>query len=733
MKTSKYNQYTNAYIGDTSGYHSLGCGCNGCISCNCGCNPKPKPTPNPIPKPIKDCCCTNSIRKALLAIQSTVAEMNIPGFSINITLTTTTGLMYPIFMSASTAEPVIIGEDIITYGKTAISLCNIAKIDIQSSQVAGTGFDAALLSSLVSITTYCSELAMAIDDDDLKYRYPMRGNKNPCSSCYNNSKCDTTDCCCTPGIQEYLNENKANIDSISYEGSLQHVQSVSAVTTIVSTTVVAGIITVATTIPVLNNVTPNVVNTTVVNSVATIPTKVVTSVATIPADLLANVTNTTATAAAPITVTSTTVVNSVATIPADLLADVTNTTATAAAPITVTPTTVVNSVATIPADLLANVTGTTASAAAPIIVTPTTVVTSVGRNTPSAGIVTGIGSASNSFVNSITAVSVPIKSDYTNPTVVDGVISGLSAATIVATQQLQGFIITGVGVVAGGLFAGGVTIVDRNNNPISIVPFTIHTLGAAANLLDVTGAPVITNHVLTGLGTPTTTTVVTSLTLSTANAVTGVLPSTIPDNYLNTVTSSSINVVSGTPTSVTVVDSIATIPQTVNTVGVVTSSSINVVSGTPTSVTVVDSITTIPQTVNTIGVVTSSSINVVSGTPTSVTVVDSITTIPQTVNTVGIVTSTTIAQISNIISGKAVQSVTLTNTSVSAVNGVTVTPQFTTAMQSASTSTISVFAPVVEPITGTIVTLGGGIMVVSLPNGDISILSLCEVQSVETK
>ncbi|MGL6105799.1 hypothetical protein [Romboutsia sp.] len=233
--------------------------------------------------------------------------MNIPGFSVNILITATTGLQYPIFIYASTDKPVIIGEDIMVYDKTSISLCTIAKIEILSSQALSTDFANKLLLKLKSITNLCSELAMTVESSN--YNYSTKGCKGLSYPWSLPSESYPTDCCCAPGMQEYLNENKSNLNYVSYEGSLKYIEPVSYLTDIVTTTVVKDVKILFNTIPVFSNVTPNTVNNKVVNSIFNVPLSAINGVTTIPSAIL-SATDTTALTETPINVIPTTIVTS---------------------------------------------------------------------------------------------------------------------------------------------------------------------------------------------------------------------------------------------------------------------------------------------------------------------------------------------------------------------------------------------------------------------------------------
>ena len=550
--------------------------------------------------PIKDCCCTKNIRKSLIAIQSTVAEMNIPGFSVNILITTTTGLQYPIFISASTANPVIIGEDTITYDKTSISLCAIAKIEILSSQFLNNGFANKLLLKLKCLTNICPELAMTVENSN--YNYSTKGCKGSFSPWRLPSERDLTDCCCTPGMQDYLNENKDNLNSVSYEGSLKYIEPIYYLTDIVTTTVVKDFKILVNTVPALNNVTLNIVNATIVNSIFTVSISAINGFTTIPSALL-------------------------------------------------------------------DITDTTDLAETPINVVPTTIVTSAFRVTPIDAIITNIAPSSIPFVSSIATVPTTIK-NFPNYTTAVGVPTGATTALSIPTKPVT---IPNLTAATGGLFIfyGGVTIplIDALGNNVTIGATTnVNLLTLPTNLLGgLTATPEVgPPDVVSSLGAPVT-----------INVLSNVIPTALP-----AITS--------------VVTGVSTIPNTF------------------------------------FDRSNSSIMNVVSGSLSSVPIINSITTIPHNSELVGSFTSTTISNVSDVVSQNVVQSVTLTNTSVEVVSSVTSNPQFITAVESASVSSIDVIAPVFEPITGTIEGIGGGLVIISLPNGDITILSICAIQSVET-
>ncbi|RDY25341.1 hypothetical protein CHL78_018725, partial [Romboutsia weinsteinii] len=83
------------------GNHNNNCGnsnnncCNPCNPCN-----------NVLPtcEDTTTDCCTKGIRSALLAIQSTVREMRIPGFSVDLLITTIAGVTYTVTIGSSSSQ-----------------------------------------------------------------------------------------------------------------------------------------------------------------------------------------------------------------------------------------------------------------------------------------------------------------------------------------------------------------------------------------------------------------------------------------------------------------------------------------------------------------------------------------------------------------------------------------------------------------------------------------------------
>lgn len=283
------------------------CNCNN-NSNNC-CRPTQGCRPNPPQNPCKDSCNTNapvgfpggyrpindpseaccraSIRAALQAIKDAVYSANIPGFGVSVLITTTNGVTYPIFISASTAFPLVLTKETLVYGNTVIDLDSIARIQIGSGALANPIFTNRLLATLRAITTCntpgCgySPLAITEDDDDNEEDITLtRGYCNNCNRPMNQCNC-RPGCGCTPndprnaGIQDFINRNPNNIGEIEFEGG-NNVISIPVLSTVSSVTVLAAASITGSTLAVVTGVTiPAVGATSVVASLAEVPVTVV--------------------------------------------------------------------------------------------------------------------------------------------------------------------------------------------------------------------------------------------------------------------------------------------------------------------------------------------------------------------------------------------------------------------------------------------------------------------------
>lgn len=249
------------------------------------------------PKPIENCSCATSMRNVLGVIKTLVSQTKIPGFTVDLQITLNSGLSYTISIVNSFCNKVIITNDTLVYYNLVISLCEIVKIQVLTSKITNPTFANKLMDVLRNLTTKC-ELAVS-RDDDIKCNYPHPN-------------------CCPQSVQNYLNNNKTQINSVAYNGSSTEIQTIS----LTNTSVVKNVSSSFSTLPFVDSVTITTSTATVVNSITTLPTNVVTNVSTTDSTLVSDVTITTTLASSPITVTPVTVVQSIVTIPQTLVSNV---------------------------------------------------------------------------------------------------------------------------------------------------------------------------------------------------------------------------------------------------------------------------------------------------------------------------------------------------------------------------------------------------------------------------
>ena len=287
---------------------------NNCSSnCNCSsnknkpcadsCNPNTTTTVyyQPFSDP-NECCCRNSLIKAFQAIQQAVASVGIPGFGVELLITTITGTTYTVFVSSGTAIPLVVTCEAIVYGNLAINLDDIAKIQILSGLTGNPTFINNLLTLLRNITScnrpYNCPIAVTVDEED-EGSSLMRGCCNNCNRPYNQCGCGnngfycgtrppTNQCPPTPtppysvsntGLQDFINRNASSLSSINFLGSNELIENITFIDTIADTTVLNSAILTETIASAVTDVTLVAgANTTVVNNITTTPIDVVTSV-----------------------------------------------------------------------------------------------------------------------------------------------------------------------------------------------------------------------------------------------------------------------------------------------------------------------------------------------------------------------------------------------------------------------------------------------------------------------
>ncbi|MCR8743979.1 hypothetical protein [Romboutsia lituseburensis] len=84
--------------------------------------------------------CINGIRATLKAIIDCVHHSNIPGFGINIEITLNTGLVYRIEIHSGVFEQAKICDTVVNFGDLTISICDISKIKVLTSETSNREF-----------------------------------------------------------------------------------------------------------------------------------------------------------------------------------------------------------------------------------------------------------------------------------------------------------------------------------------------------------------------------------------------------------------------------------------------------------------------------------------------------------------------------------------------------------------------------------------------------------------
>lgn len=434
--------------------------------CKDSCNPG---VPyRPIGEP-SDKCCKASISAALQAIKQAVYSVNIPGFGVNIIITTITGYSYTILVSASTAYPLVIGKDTLTYGTLMLNLDDIAKIQIEASAVANTTFTTNLLNLLKGITNCpttgncgCGHYLAFTSDDDDDYDVSLtRGYCGHCGRPTNQCSCGT---CrpnhCNPcpstvsnlGFQDYINKNPNNIASINYLGSYEQIEDIQVIDTIADT-------------PVIQTATLSTTTTSVISSISIASgagNQVVEDVSYTNQTVVSNVTATTESMAE---------LN-------NLFVKPTTTFITGYTPLTTTALTGLG--------------------------TPSTTVVSTGYPSPTIETVVGgnigVGTAN---INAFSTYLVTLPA---------GTAGGILSVTIGGASYNVRLI-----DAAGGVLS----------NTVSVIPYTIATINNSVTVASITGTPVATT-VVKSLGTQSTATVLTNVgTIASTNVLTSLgAPST---------------------------------------------------------------------------------------------------------------------------------------------------------------------------------------------------------------
>lgn len=244
-----------------------------------------------------DCSsCLNSIREAIIQIINAVKNTDVLGFNVDVNITTKNGVLNTINFAKDTINQVEVTKTTLIANGLAISICDIAKISVLSSQVASTPFNANLLNSIKNIATTC----VCLED-----MYNQKSNYN-----YNTSN-KNSDLKCAQGMQNYINQNLASLKTVGYNGNGSKLESISGIDDIETDFVLNSATITPTTAEALTNATINSTTATVVASVEPQDVTLVTNVTTEEVSALSEVTPTPVDVCAPLTTAPLTITQTV--------------------------------------------------------------------------------------------------------------------------------------------------------------------------------------------------------------------------------------------------------------------------------------------------------------------------------------------------------------------------------------------------------------------------------------
>lgn len=371
-------------------------------------------------------------------------------------------------------------------------------------------------------------------------------------------------------------------------------------------------------------------------------------------------------------------------------------------------------------------------------------------------------------------ILAPIGINYTN------VVGSASLSTTTTSAVSSASLNTGTTTVVNAVTPAQATVVTGvtadnldvvtgvTGNPISVsapiisVPTTVVTdvdttlvTGLAQNLLT-TPATVVnsitpgTTTVLTGLGTPSTIPgVITGLTgIASAAPVTVQVPvfTASPGPLIVTIGGVDYNVTAG-GTNVVYVGTTAALvlPNNTNLLnGVTGTPTLSTITqqGTPTTAPVVSSVT--PGTTDVIATVTSDTASglfvsaVSTGTvgsvtaPTTVSALGSVTPTTENIDALGTVTTIPASSLFSIGTTGVLGSASLSTTTTTALASASLSTTAQSVVGSISTALIDIAIPVSEDIEGSVSSVGCGIMAVENDDGDVSVYSICDINTIDT-
>jgi len=566
-------------------------------------------------RPVEGCSCINSMKEVLEAIIYAVNRIDIPGFSVAIEITMKNGIIYTVNIDSGTLYPVRIRGNLFVTEDIAISICDIAKIQILSAQSDPTF--ATILERALRRICYdgpcppcppyppcppCGPPACQqyCGDQAITWEPPYQGPQE--IEC--NSPSEKEECACD--LQRFIRRNMDNIEEVGFNGSLNTIESISAISNISYIDVVEDASLATTTTPVIQTAVLSQSAATVVDGVVAAAISVVTDVGLV----------------------STTLVAGIGTV--------------------------------------------AASVSAPITVTPVTVAASVNLGDLPDGVLTGVIATAQTVVESLTTTAATVINGFGAPTLFSGVLSVDTISTIGTTTTIIPTITAGSTgllqvVVPADAFGAGIpgapVTLDITVGGATVTlgtPSTVYTLPTDVSLL--AGATTATLVAFTVLGAPTETTVIGSVTENPIDVIGALTTTSYQGTLIASANLAAINEVEAQPAPIDVLTGISLVTENVN---------------------VVDDVTDVPAS-------------------------DLFTTTTESV----------------------VGTAALNTTTTNVVNSATLNTTAATVVQSVDAETLSVLSPVQEEIDGTVTQACEGIMAVDNTNGNITVYSICEINSV---
>lgn len=342
--------------------------------------------------------------------------------------------------------------------------------------------------------------------------------------------------------------------------------------------------------------------------------------------------------------------------------------------ITLSDTDVVSEVVTETNEVVTDVTSTNIDVSAPITVKPTTVVSEINL-TDDAIVVTKVDSTTKNVVNQVSSTTGTVVTGFTDESTITGVISNIDEIRNItpASLNIPAISSTGTGELK-------VTIKEKSidgTNPVSDIVLNV-TVGGQNISFNGNTAKFVLND-----------------------------SSNILGGNKNTPNISTVNQI-GTPTTDTFTKTVSS-----------------------TNTAVLDTITPTNVTTKLINEVNSIEINNVD-TPTTENVLQTINVENKNIESITNVNS---IKPSNLISNtteNVLNSATLSTTSTNALNSATLQNVTIPVVNDITTSVETIFIPIKENIEGSVFAAGDGIMGVNNTNGDITVYSICDINTVNT-